>query len=70
MLKHGETWRVTNKGKKFLFADLQIPKYAYIYNNQVQRYGDEIITAKEIEPEVINFEQVLEHATKLDDFTK
>ena len=60
-----DKWMMTKKGIDFLFNDFEVPKYLFIYNNDVQSYSEEFITSLEIlsqKQKEINTNTVLEEA--------
>ena len=61
-------WMITQKGKLFLQAKETIPKYAFIFNNQVKRYSNEVVNIEQIYPEKIDLETVWENAQPLKEF--
>ena len=66
--KDRNIWGLTWKGKKFLEGEIRIPKYVYIYNNSVEKYSEETISADEVKDEVVDKESVLEEAIPKDEF--
>jgi len=63
-------WQITEKGKDFLTGLIEIPKYAFIYNNQLQKFSEEKIKLIDVHHEKINFETVLEDAEMYSDFIR
>lgn len=61
-------WQITEKGKDFLTGLIEVPKYIFIYNNQLQRFSKETIKLIDVHHERIDFEYVLEDAEKYQDF--
>jgi len=43
--RESSKWHVTRKGYNFLFWDLEIPRYAYVYDGAVQSHSDETMKA-------------------------
>ena len=63
-------WQITEKGKDFLTGLIGIPKYVFIYNNQLQNFSGEMIKLIDVHHEKINFETVLEDAEMYGDFIR
>lgn len=57
-----EVWAITNKGKDFLTGLIEIPKYVFIFNNNVERYSSELVKLIDICPEKIDFDIITKHA--------
>jgi predicted transcriptional regulator len=66
--KSNAVWEITEKGKDFLTGLIDVHKYIFIYNNEVQKISTERVKLIEIHHEKIDFETVLEDAEKYEDF--
>lgn len=60
--KKGYIWQITPKGIKFITNQISVPKYVFIYNNQVKGYSPETIMARDIYPMATNFNSITEGA--------
>lgn len=61
-------WMLTQHGKLFLQGKTNISKYVYIFNNQVKRYGGDLTNIKDIYPEKIDIDTILENAKRVAQF--
>ena len=61
-------WMITQKGLLFLRGLTTIPKYAFIFNNEVKRYSEERVWINQIHPEKIDLETVWKNAKPLKSF--
>jgi len=61
-------WIITQKGRLFLQGKTTIPKYVYIFNNQVKRYSEDRVSIETVYHQKIDLDSVLEHAQSLDQF--
>lgn len=58
-------WMITKKGKDFLFNNLAVPRYVYIYNNNLEKHDEEMITIKDVGNERVDFKSVLKDSQNL-----
>jgi len=61
-------WMITQHGLLFLEGKSTIPKYTYIFNNQVKRYSNEVVSVKQIYPEKIDYDEIMKNAAPLEGF--
>ena len=61
-------WMLTQHGRLFLQGRTTIQKYVYMFNNRVKRYGGPVTDIRDIYPEKIDIDTVLENARRIDQF--
>ena len=56
------TWRVTERGLRFVDSEIVIPKYVLIYNDNALEFGDEKISISQSFGKHFNYQEVLKSA--------
>lgn len=61
-------WGITKHGLLFLEGKVSIQRYVYIFNSQVKRYSSEHVSIRDVYPERIDYETIMENAKPLEAF--
>ncbi len=67
--KHRTKWMITKHGLLFLEGKTTISKFVYIFNNQVKRYSNEVVSVNQIYPERIDYETIMKNATPMEELS-
>jgi hypothetical protein len=58
----GETgyWKITDKGIRFVFGQMTLPRIAYVYDNELLKYSDDMVTFKSRFEDKFSYEELME----------